>query len=295
MKIFFTALLASVVCWQNPAYGASVKLPGERNQHQKLADQLLVAVLKRGKVYNPVYPYGDIASLPLSTRINDVRNEHLDVFFALATPEYEHEFQAIYFPVYRGLLGYRLAIVKQKNLAQFQHVKTLQDLKQFSAGQGRLWADAAILEANGLPVVKENKYANLFRMLEADRFEYFPRGINEPWLEVERETSLELAIDPYLVLYYQVPFYYFVSKKNRPLAEHIKTQLEAMLQDGSFQKMFYLNAEVKMAIEKSNLSQRTLISLKNPYLTPETPVERKDLWISPEEIKSTFTTETTLR
>jgi ABC-type amino acid transport substrate-binding protein len=286
MKIGSAALFGFllIVCWCN-ALAETIRLPAETGQRHKLADQLILEVLKRGNLYQPVFPYGDIDSLPLSTRINDVRNGQLDMFYALSTPEYEAEFLAIPFPIYRGMLGWRLAIVKQENVDLFKHVKTLSDLKKFTAGQVTLWSDTAILEANGLPVVKEHSFSNLFRMLEADRFDYFPRGIHEPWLEVQREAALNLVVEPYVVLQYRVPFYFFVSKRNTALAAHIHTQLEAMLADGSFDRIFYANSEVKMAIEKSNLKQRVVISLENPYLSPQTPIHRPELWLSAEDLQ----------
>lgn len=281
-KLFFLLLLCSFAF--HTAQAETVRIPGETGHKHKLADQLIIRVLQRGGVYDTAYPYGDIDTLPLSTRVNDMRTKELDVFFALSTPEYEQEFLPIYFPIYRGMLGMRLAIVKKESVELFSQVRSLADLKRFKAGQGALWADVKILEANGLTVIKELTYTNLFRMLEADRFDYFPRGISEPWLEVQREHALNLTVDPYIVIQYKAPFYFFVHRSNPALAEHIREQLEEMLADGSYMKLFYENDEIKMAIHNSNLNQRTVIQLQNPYLSQQTPVDRKNLWFTPDEL-----------
>jgi len=257
-----------------------VRIPTEAAQIDKFPDRLVVAALERGNTYKAVYPYGNIQSLPLSKRINDVRNLNLDLFFGLATPEYEEEFLPIYIPLYRGMMGMRLAIVKRENREIFRDVTNLQQLKQFIAGQGKLWADSKILEANNIPLVKEAKYRNLFRMLEADRFDYFPRGIHEPWKEVEDWQKLDLVVDKHIMLWYTVPFYYFVHRSNTDLAEHLTEQIEAMIADGSFMEMFYEDEDVQAAFKQAKIDERTIIRLENPFLSAATPIERKELWFN---------------
>lgn len=94
----------------------------------------------------------------------------------------------------------RLAIINGSNPSLFEGVHNLSDLQQFRAGQGKFWADSDILEKNGIPLVRELKYPNLFRMLEADRFDYFPRGIHEPWNEVAKWSELGLVVDEHIML-----------------------------------------------------------------------------------------------
>lgn len=281
-RCFFAGLLFSVAGQVLAAQ--AVRLPAETAQNHKLPDQLIAEIFKRSDQYHATYPYGTIESLPLSTRINDVRSGTLDIFFALSKPAYEEEFQAIYFPIYRGLLGWRLAIVRGNDRDMFARATTLNDVQQYKAGQGALWADTVILESNQLPVVKEHKYLNLFRMLEAERFDYFPRGIAEPWLEIDRESELNLTVDPHIVLRYTAPFYFFVRKGDTALANHIKEILEDMLADGSFMALYYQNEEIRMAFDLANLDRRHIIELTNPHLSAETPTHRPELWVSKEEL-----------
>lgn len=280
-------VMAAIACQLVASHALAaqtVRLPAETAQHHKFPDQLIVEIFKRSSEYKATYPYGTIESLPLSTRINDVRSGTLDVFFALSKPAYEEEFQAIYFPIYRGLLGWRLAIVRASDRDLLQHATTIKDLQQYKAGQGALWGDTNILESNQLPVVKEHKYTNLFRMLDAERFDYFPRGIAEPWLEVERERALNLTVDPHVVLRYTAPFYFFVRKGDTALANHIKQILEDMLADGSFMALYYQNEEIRMAFSLANLGKRQIIELNNPHLSANTPIDRPELWVSKQEL-----------
>lgn len=258
-----------------------VRIPLQQGESNKLGNTILTAALERGARYQMNYPFGDIDNLPLSARIQAVRNKEVDIFFALSTPEYEEEFQAVYIPIYKGMMGMRLAILKKENINLLKDVQSLKDLSKFSAGQGKLWADSKILEHNGLPLVKELKYSNLFRMLEADRFEIFPRGIHEPWSEIKQHEKLNLAVDPHIMLWYKVPFYFFVHKSNRELAQHLTQQLNAMISEGSYENIFENDNDVRLAIENANISERKIIHLDNPYLTNNTPLEREVLWFVP--------------
>lgn len=270
------ALYVSASCWAD-----TIKIARAANDKGRLPDLLLNAALERGGKHQATYPYGDIETLPLSTRINGLKNGELDVFFALSTPEYEQEFIPIYIPIYRGMMGMRLAIIKKENINIFEGINNIEGLQTLSAGQGKFWADTNILEYNALPVVKSLKYKNLFRMLEADRFDYFPRGIQEPWAEVEQHENLSLAVDPHIMLWYTAPFYYFVPRSKPELATHITEQLEAMIEDGSFMSLFNREPYIQTALQQANIEQRTIIKLKNPFLSEKTPVQRKELWYTP--------------
>lgn len=267
----------------------SLRVPSDQNDRHTFPITLLKAALERGGQYQITYPYGDIEALPISTRIAGVQNKDLDLFVALSTPEYEQEFLPVYIPIYRGLMGMRLAIVKESKKSMFNNVRNIEELKQYMAGQGTFWADSKILESNGIPLVKTLKYENLFRMLEADRFDYFPRGLHEPWNEIKKREKLNLTVDENIMLWYQVPFYYFVHRSRADLAEHIQQQLEDMIVDGSFHDLFWQDEDVKNALAHAKLAKRRLIMLKNPYLTPKTPINRPELWFDLDELKQRTT------
>ena len=276
---FILLVLGFTQTW---SYADSVRLPAQKGERSKLPDVMIAEALKRGQNYHIAYPYGvDIEHLPLSTRIEDVRNGRLDVFYAMTTADYEQEFQAIYIPIYRGLMGMRVAIVKSDRKNLFKDVVDLPGLKKYVAGQGKLWADSKILKENALPLVLETKYPNLFRMLEAERFDYFPRGIHEPWSEVEAWKDLNLTIDPHVLIQYEAPFYFFVHKRNQALANHLSTELMNMVNDGSFERLFFEDREVKAALAQADIESRTIIRLKNPFLSDNTPLDNPKLWFNP--------------
>lgn len=263
------------------AVAENVRIPMVKHEQNKLHSVLLHEALRRGGVYSTQYPFGIPTSLPLSTRIQAVRNHQLDIFATMTSKEHEDEFLPIYVPLYRGMMGMRIPIIRKNNSSLFSKVENIQDLKQLTAGQGKLWSDSDILEANELPLIRELKYPNLFRMLEADRFDYFPRGIHEPWQEVETYKELDLIVDKHIMIWYTAPFYYFVHKSNTKLATHLTEQLLSMVEDGVFQRLFEQNIDVAQALERADIKNRTIIRLSNPFLPAVTPVENKALWFDP--------------
>lgn len=280
-RAFSVALFLCVLPTLSLQASEEVRVPADKNDKDDLPLTLLNAALTRGGQYHATYPYGDIDSLPLSTRIHGVQNRELDVFFALTTPEYEQEYIPVYIPLLRGMMGMRLAIVKKSNQELFKQVNSLDDLQQFSAGQGRFWADSDILEKNGIPLVRELKYPNLFRMLEADRFDYFPRGIHEPWNEIDQWSDLGLVVDKHIMLWYKAPFYCFVHRSKPDLAKHLHEQWLAMIEDGSFERLFFADKDIRQALQHADLENRTVIKLDNPLLSPATPLDQTELWFDP--------------
>lgn len=184
-------------------------------------------------------------------------------------------------PIDRGLLGWRLLLVRRKELQQWSRVRSLQDLRGLLAGQGHDWPDTAILRANGLQVGTSSGYEALFRMLGAGRIDYFPRSILEVDAELAGGRHADLAIAPDLMLYYPAAAYLFVSPTRPDLAAELKTGLEAAVADGSFQR---LHREQYAAVIKAHpVSPRGVLRLSNPLLPAETPVHRRELWLQPGE------------
>ena len=74
---------------------------------------------------------------------------------------------------------------------------------------------------------------------------------------------------------------YFFTKKGDPLAIKIERELEAMIASGEFEDLFFNDPDVREALDKSNIKERVTFDLRNPNLSPETPLERQELWFDP--------------
>ncbi len=208
-------------------------------------------------------------------------DNQLDVVWYATTNDLEERLQPIRICIYRGLLGYRVLMIKKGTQYKFDGIKNLEDLRRVSLGQGRFWADTNVLTANNLNVVKVLKYEGLFHMLDGDRFDAFPRGAHEPWSEMQRYPKLALDVEQNLLISYTNPFYFFVNKSNTKLAADIEKGMRIAIEDGSFNEYFLNDPTVKDVMAKANLKSRTLIKLENPGLPKKTPVDDASLWFDP--------------
>lgn len=213
--------------------------------------------------------------------IQMLEDGQLDIVWYATTNEFEERMLPIRICIFKGLLGYRVLMIKKGMQHKFDGIKSIEDLRRISVGQGRMWADTDVLVANQLNVVKVMKYDGLFFMLDGDRFDAFPRGVHEPWTEIAGRPSLQLDVEEKLLLAYTNPFYFFVNKSNTELARNIEKGLRIAIEDGSFDDYFLNDPTVKAALEKANLKNRIIIPLKNPSLPKMTPVDDKSLWLDP--------------
>ena len=109
-----------------------------------------------------------------------------DIMWMPTTKERENQFLAIKTPLLKGILGYRVFLIHKDSQNDFANISSLADLKnKFTAGFGSHWADLEILNDNGISVTHTPISKNLVPMLHRNRFDYFPRGIDEAWLELK--------------------------------------------------------------------------------------------------------------
>ncbi len=209
------------------------------------------------------------------------RGVHINVIWTSTSPSLEKELLPIRIPISKGILGYRIFLIMRENEPKFSTVRTLEDLRRFRVGQGMDWGDVKVFEGNGLPVETGSGYEGLFRMLAEGRFDYFSRGINEAFKELEarKDAFPEMVVEKDLALYYPWPYYFFVSPRSPRIAERLEKGLNRMIADGSFTAIFLKYN--KASIDKARLRSRRIIRLVNPLLPPKTPLDRKELWFTP--------------
>lgn len=204
----------------------------------------------------------------------------IDVVGTMTSAERESKLLPVRIPLTRGLIGWRIGLLRADREDLFLTVRTLNDLKQYLAGQGQDWPDVVILRNSGVQVLPM-VYNSLFGMLSAGRIDWMPRSVNEIWREAASRP--ELVIDPYVVVRYPAADYFFVNRNNPALAEEVRRGLEMALADGSFERLFY--AHYGALIRQARLDKRVVINLANPLLTPQTPLQRKELWFTLDDLK----------
>jgi hypothetical protein len=202
--------------------------------------------------------------------------EDISVLWGTTIPELEMRLLPVRIPIDKGILGWRLFLIKARDRDLFENIHTLDQLKSLLAGQQSDWADTSILRANGLKVIGVSDSRSLYPMLAADRFQYFPRGVGEIWVEQKTHSALGLEIEQHLALHYPVNSYFFVSRKNPQLAQWITRGLRAAIKDGSLDKLFdQYNGE---AIRRAGLNARIVFDLNNPFMTtvPTDATQQRD-------------------
>ncbi len=245
----------------------------------RYAVRMMTLALARSAVKYEIVPDPDSGQRTQGRYIEDLRAGRIDVMWAASDASIEALVLPVRIPLLKGLLGHRIFLIHKNSQYKFDAVNTLDDLKKLKLGQGATWADTKILESNGLTVVKTQKYDNLFYMLDGGRFDAFPRGVQEPWGEVNKIPGLELAIEKHLMLVYKMPFYLFVSPDNTALARDIEAGFNLMIADGTFDHEFLNDPSIKKVIEMADLKNRKVFYLDNPALPAATPVDRPELWL----------------
>ncbi|WP_235937509.1 hypothetical protein [Marinobacter caseinilyticus] len=202
----------------------------------------------------------------------------VDIINVATSPQREQSLLSVPIPIDGGLLGFRVCVVNKENRKRFSRVHSLIDFQQqrFRIGQGLHWPDTDILRANGVSVVTSARFEILFRMLDNDRFDCFARGVNEVLFDLERLKDAGMVVEPYLLFGYPMPSYLFAGPNNIVVAHRLQLGLERAIQDDSFAG--YLATYYLEAIERLRLNERTVLMLKNPYLTEDSePIARRAL------------------
>lgn len=203
----------------------------------------------------------------------------IDLLWTMTSRERERQLRPVRIPLYKGLSGWRVALLGKGRGRLLANVQTLKGLKNYSAGQGHDWPDVNILRAAGLNVETSSDYEPLFSMLNEKRFDYFPRSVVEINNEHHAHQLYYISIDPHILIHYPTAFYFFVAPDNKKLARLLETGLERAIADGSFDRLFRHHHAA--TLKKLQLDKRKVIHLPNPLLPERTPLHRKALWYKP--------------
>ncbi|VUD41213.1 hypothetical protein TDB9533_00441 [Thalassocella blandensis] len=287
--LFLSGITLAALCFSQLATAKvitlkHVKITGDPKQ--VLVLDILKLALSKSDSANE-YRFEETSQFATQERLVSWLDEGVvDVIWAGTGKKYEQDLRPIRIPIYKGMLGHRIFIIRKGDQEKFNHVDSLADLRQIPLGQGRFWGDTIVLKNAEMNVVDPVKYDSLFHMLEGGRFDFFPRAIHEPWTEVESYKELNLTVEKNILLVYPFAMYFFVNKNNNELAQKIEQGFRAAIDDGSFDELFYNNPEIKATLEKSDLQNRTVFRLPNPDMSDETPIEDKSLWLNLDDLHS---------
>ncbi|MFT6029844.1 MAG: hypothetical protein ACI8O8_001584 [Oleiphilaceae bacterium] len=276
-KFLLCCILLSSYAWAENII--SVKHYQQQERYEFGLMVLDLALSKLGEDYQVIGPEFQ--------EVNEDRGEllviegMLDLEFMSTTLLRESKMIPVKIPVYQGLLGLRLLLIKPELNPIMKQIDSIEGLRQFVGGHGSHWGDLPVYAANNLKVVTATQYANLFEMLKLNRFDYFHRGVNEIWNELERYHD-DFVVADNIMLYYPQPVYFFVGKHRPILAEKIERGLRLALADGSYKALF--QDYYQYSLDQANIQERKIFILKNPSVPPDTPKIHIDLWMPADKL-----------
>lgn len=207
------------------------------------------------------------------------RTRAADVFVTVAgNPKLKNEKKRmVAHPLMKGLLGYRLLIVREADLDKFSAIQSESSFKDLRIGVPEGWADADLFRHNGYNVVEGGTYDTLFDSLASNDFDYVALGANE----IEKAFRHRAApfqmfvIEPDTLLYYPFALVFYVNPDNPELAERLRFGLDAIDRNGVAQRLF--EEATGDLVERLRLKERKIFRLENPLLPAEMRTFRSDL------------------
>ncbi|MTW13893.1 hypothetical protein GM658_25085 [Pseudoduganella eburnea] len=205
----------------------------------------------------------------------------IHVVGTMTSVEREVEMLPVRIPISKGLIGWRILLVREEKRDWLRDVHNARELRDVRMALGYDWPDLKVLRGAGLQPEIVPAYSRLIPMLKAGRIDAVPRSINEIWSELRNHPGL--SDEPHLVLHYKAADYFFVNYANRELADEIRRGLEAAQADGSFDRL--LLGYYGPMLSRAALGKRRVIELPNPGLPSDTPLGRKELWLTYEQLR----------
>ncbi|QBF81684.1 hypothetical protein EXU30_02485 [Shewanella maritima] len=254
---------------------------------------LLALALEKTINEGPYQLHAVSLAMPQGRTVKMVEQSKLDIIWTMTSIERESEMQAVYVPLLKGMMGYRIGIIRKGEQAKFDGIDNLKRLKQVRMAQGSDWPDTQILKHSGFNVLPVPGSANqLLNMLPFNRFDFFPRAVHEPWDELPRRD--DIALEQNILIKYASPIYFFVSKDNLALAQRIERGLMKAISDGSFDNLFYQHPITQDMLKKARIDERTEFEIANPLLSPTSAalLNETQLWLTDTSVNSDTSSET---
>lgn len=210
----------------------------------------------------------DLTDLPLAEQEGAVFEMGADVLVTVAgnSKFADKEKIVIEQDISKGLLGYRLLIVRAEQRSEFTHLNEKAELQSKSIGIPATWVDANLFRHNNFNVCEQGLFEELFEQLASKAFDYSALGANE----IEQvcidmnAKAFNIVIEPKLMLYYPYPLTFYVNKRKPTLAQRIEKGLLLAKANGAFDALFEeFHGDI---IKHLALAKRAVFQLENPAL-----------------------------
>lgn len=181
--------------------------------------------------------------------------------------------RALRVPLERGLLGYRICLVRDEDANLLENVRNAEDLKKIRIGQGIGWGDIAVYRNAGINVVEApfNSVSDPVKALASGHFDALPLGVNEYriFLQAYNKEASGITADRHIVISYPWFRYAWVStaaKDSKLLFEALDKGFGIIAANGEFVAIY---EKYKGADPKRQLVGRRTIHLQSPYSTDD--------------------------
>lgn len=207
-----------------------------------------------------------LGDLPMTRLELMLQRGDISVLILGPTAERDRRFLPVRVDMTDNLVNQRILFIPRGSQALYDPVQSLEDFRDLQrvAGMGTAWADRAIWEANGLPVVTiDGDWKRLYRMVSspARRIDYLPRGAHEMALEWMQHADLKLEQN--LVFTYAQDHILYVSPSRPELHLLLQELLPQAQRQGLISRLAreYYHQVFEPPV---NLQQRRVIRLEMP-------------------------------
>lgn len=192
----------------------------------------------------------------------------IDVYWLGTDKAREQKLRAIPIPTTRGLIGFRKFIIQENVIETFQQIRNVNQLKKYIACQGTNWPDIKILEASHLPVTTTPLLENLYRMIAADRCDYFPRPVHDidKELHARQIRYPNLISYPNILMHYPFAVYFFTNINHEALAMRIEKGLKILAESGQLLDYMQDSPLTKHVFPLTRHAPSVFLSIPNPTM-----------------------------
>ncbi|MFD2166618.1 substrate-binding periplasmic protein [Thalassotalea euphylliae] len=188
-------------------------------------------------------------------------SDTINLNWSATSKERQQNLRAIEIPLYQGLIGWRVLLIKQGEQSRFNTIESLEMLKSLVAVQRFDWPDYQVLKENGLNVEGNLSFENHSLAVNDGIADYFPRSVLEIVREAKESRNSGLSIESSIILKYPAAYYFFVNKDNEELARVIEKGFRLLLKDGGYISLF--QAHFGEQLKSLKLDNRRVFNLKN--------------------------------
>ena len=206
-----------------------------------------------------------------------------DLTIAWSGTNYRREnlYRPVRVPLFLGLLGVRVPVIRQADIARFTAITKESELQAMVACQGDQWPDSDIMERNHYTVERVAKFESMYKMLRGGRCDYFPRSIIEVYGELTTADRDDLVAYEGILLSYTFPMYFFTSYQREELANSLEEKLHEFATSGQLLAFMKKHPSTRATFPLSRFRESTIFYLHNPDLPTETPLSDTALWLMP--------------